>query len=67
MGETVDDHNGFVMWVAGARCFDDEVWLWWDADMMWCAGHARPVGWDLWLLFYDAPFAFGLGGFACAG
>lgn len=64
MGETVDDHDGFVMWVVDAHCFDDAMWLWWDADMM---RPTRLVEWTLWLLFYNATFAFGLGGLAGTG
>jgi hypothetical protein len=62
MRETVNDHDGFVMWVTEARGFDDEMWLGWDADMMGAAGpsvfgqrgRARR---DLWLLFDDAALA----------
>jgi hypothetical protein len=38
VGETINDHDGFVMWVADARGFKDEVWLRWNADMMCAAG-----------------------------
>jgi hypothetical protein len=62
MCETKNDHDGFVIGVADARGFDDEVVLGWDADMMCSAGptvfrqDGRAV-WDLWLLFDDAALA----------
>ena len=40
MGETIDDHNGFVMWMVDARSFDDELRLGWDADIMCSAGQS---------------------------
>jgi hypothetical protein len=66
VGETINDHGGFVMWVADARGFKDEVWLRWNADMMCAAGpsvfgHGGRAWWDLWLLFDDAAFALDFG------
>jgi hypothetical protein len=72
MRETKNDHDGFVMWVADARGFDDEEWLGWDADMMCCCagsgvvGHSGRAMWDLWLLFDDAALALVFNGLACA-
>jgi hypothetical protein len=46
MGETVDDHDGFVMWVVDARGFEEAMWLRWDADMMCSADQGILVdGW----------------------
>jgi hypothetical protein len=44
MRETVDDHDGFVMWMVDARSFDDDVRLRGKADMMCSAGQGTLVG-----------------------
>jgi hypothetical protein len=66
MSETINDHHGFVMWMIDARGVDDEVRLWWKADMMCSAGQGGwPLRWELWLLFDDAAFSFSFSNLAC--
>jgi len=71
MGETIDDHDGFVIWMVDVRCFDDEMRSGRDADMMCSAGQTGiPAVWparvELWLLFDDASLALVLCSLACA-
>lgn len=67
VGETVDNHDGFVMWMINARGLNDETRFRWDADMMCSAGQRRPMRWEPWLLLDVSAFAFSLSAFAGAG
>lgn len=67
MCETIDDHDGFVIGVAEACGFDDEVRLGWYADMMCSAGQRRPMRLEPWLLFDDSTFALVLRALAGTG
>jgi hypothetical protein len=69
MRETIDDHDGLVMWVVDARSLDNEMWLRWKSDTMCSAGeavfeNARPLRLELWLLFDNAALALAFDGFA---
>jgi hypothetical protein len=71
MCETIDYHDGFVMWMVDTCSFDDEMRSGWEADMMCSASQTIipavwPVGTELWLLFDDATFSLVLRGLACA-